>query len=245
MILPDPSDAIHKAWLYRILSGIADDEFLISQLRFKGGTCAAMRHIIDRFSVDLDFDLLDQAKVEDVRRHLEKIFLKLELKIDEQSKRVPQYFLKYKNKAGERNTMRLDVTFPPPKSNDYEALRLNEIDRVIYCHTVPTMFANKLVSVIDRYEKHGSIAGRDVYDIHTFFLKGFKYKPGIIMERRQKSAVDFLMELQKFIEKYFTQTVIDQDLSVLLPPADFKRARKILKQEVLMFLTDEINNINL
>ena len=237
MLLPNPSDIIHKAWLYRLLSAIADDTFLVANLRFKGGTCAAMQNIIDRFSVDLDFDLLSEKEVPKIRKNLEKIFGELGLEIKDQSKQVPQYFLKYKNKDGERNTVRLDVTFPPPKANEYEPVRFHDIDRILYCQTIPTMFANKLVTVIDRFQKHGSIAGRDLYDLHTFFIKGYTYKPEIIEERTGKTVAAFLKTLRQFIEKRFTQTMIDQDLNVLMPAENFQRIRKILKQEVLMFLS--------
>ncbi|MEK7560763.1 MAG: nucleotidyl transferase AbiEii/AbiGii toxin family protein [Patescibacteria group bacterium] len=54
--LPHPKDAAHKAWLYRILSGVYDNAVLAKLLYFKGGTCAAMLGYLDRFSVDLDFD---------------------------------------------------------------------------------------------------------------------------------------------------------------------------------------------
>jgi predicted nucleotidyltransferase component of viral defense system len=239
MIVPKPADTIHKAWLYRILSAIADNIFLVSNLRFKGGTCAAMQNIIERFSIDLDFDLIDEKKMPQVRKALEIIFKRLDLEIKEQSQHVPQYFLKYRNKTGERSILRLDVTFPPPKANEYEAVRFIEIDRIIYCQTIPTMFANKLVAVLDRYEKHGSIAGRDLFDIHTFFIRGDKYKKKIIEERRNKNVPLFLEELQDFIEKKITQTNIDQDLNALMPAEKFKKLRKILKPEVLLFLEDE------
>jgi predicted nucleotidyltransferase component of viral defense system len=236
MILPSPADAIHKAWLYRLLTAIADNTFLISVLRFKGGTCAAMLNLLDRFSLDLDFDLLEPPKMTEVRKNLETIFSNLDLEIKEQSRHVPQYFLKYKNRTGERNTLRLDVTFPPPKSNEYEAVRFPDIDRILYCQTIPTMFANKLVTVMDRYKKHGSIAGRDLYDLHTFFIKGYSYNPQIIEERTGQKAKDFLVDLKNFIEKNITQTIIDQDLNMLLPPAGFHKMRKLIKPEVLMFL---------
>jgi predicted nucleotidyltransferase component of viral defense system len=240
MILPKPSDAIHKAWLYRLLSAIADDSFLTANLRFKGGTCASMRGIIDRFSIDLDFDLIDSSIRKDARVNLEKIFKKLGLKISDQSKNVPQYFLKYENKTGQRNTLKLDITFPPPKSNDYEPVRFTEIDRIIHCHTIPTMFANKLVTVTDRQAKFGTIAGRDIFDIHTFFMKGFRYKPEIIEERTGKSASSYMQVLKDFIEKNVTQTIIDQDLNTLLPPELFKTVRGVLKREVVMFLGEEV-----
>lgn len=237
MILPKFTDALHRAWLYRILSALADDVFLASVLRFKGGTCAAMRGILDRFSIDLDFDLIDPDQMKKVCSHLEKIFSKLGLRIDDKSQKAPQYFLKYENKENDRNTIEFDVSFPVPKNNNYEPVRFIDIDRILYCQTPATMFANKLVAVIERFHDHGSIAGRDIFDLHVFFLNGFSYKSEIIQERTGKSADEFLKVLRDFIEKRVTQTVIDQDLNHLLTPGHFHKVRKILKQEILMFLS--------
>ncbi|PIZ71403.1 hypothetical protein COY07_04990 [Candidatus Peregrinibacteria bacterium CG_4_10_14_0_2_um_filter_43_11] len=239
LILPDPKDAIHKLWLFRLLTGIADKPFLAQNLFFKGGTCAAMRGILPRFSVDLDFDLADYNRQSIVREVLESVFDQLGLTVDDFSKQVPQYFLKYKNEPNQRNSIKLDVTFPFPKSNDYESVRFPEIDRILLCQTVPTMFANKLVTVTDRYQRHGSLASRDLFDIHTFFMKGYRYKDDIICERTGKPPKVFLKELKAFIQKHFTQTLIDQDLNAFLSPADFHGIRAILKQEVLMFLEGE------
>ena len=246
MILPDPKDAIHKAWLYRLLTEILDNKFLSANLRFKGGTCAAMQGFIDRFSVDLDFDLLDENRKKDVQKNLEVIFKKLGLEIKDQSQNVPQYFLKYPvyDNNNTRNTLKLDITFPPPENNIYELVRLVEIDRIAHCQIKESMFANKLVAFMERFSKHGSIAGRDLYDIHTFFLKGYRYEAKIIKERTQKTAIDFFKSLDFFITNNVTQTVIDQDLNTLLPIDNFHRIRKIIKQEVLMFVNDEIIRLN-
>jgi hypothetical protein len=100
------------------------------------------------------------------------------------------------------------------------------------------MFANKLVTIFDRFERYGSVAGRDLFDVHIFFLRGFSYKPEIIEERTGLREKKFFSTLTAFIRKHFTQTVIDQDLNTLLPLADFRKIRKTLKQEVLMFLMD-------
>lgn len=236
MILPKQSDTIHKSWLYKILIEIADNNFLASQLRFKGGTAAAMLGYIERFSVDLDFDLVDSSNLAKTRANLEKVFKKLHLKIDDQSSKTPQYFLKYENLPLERNTIKLDVNFPPPKSNDYEARRFTEIDRIIYCQTIETMFANKLVALKARYDSNKSIAGRDLFDVWSFFLNGFGFKNEIIEERTGKTATQYLAELKDFIKNVVTQEAIDQDLNILLPPKNFQTIRKTLKQEVLLFL---------
>ena len=117
---------------------------------------------------------------------------------------------------------------------------LGDIDRIVPCQTKETMFANKLVALIDRFEKHESIAGRDLYDIHHFFMKGFSYTKEVIVERRKTTVPVFLKELIDFVEKRITETIITQDLSALLPRDKFQKIRKALKPETLMFLRDEL-----
>jgi predicted nucleotidyltransferase component of viral defense system len=241
MQLPDPKDAKHKAWLYRVLSAFYDDSYLASVLCFKGGTSAAMLGLLDRFSVDLDFDFVGGRKdLVEARKKMENIFRNLNLEIKDKSKLVPQYFLRYPTKIGERNTLKIDVTFPPTKTNQYIAKRFIEIDRIIICQTSETMFANKLVALIDRYKKTAAIAGRDVYDIHHFFEQGFKFDEAIIVERTKKSVPKFFQELIDFVEHKITDELIAQDLNVLLPYAKFKMIRKTLKLETLIFLRDEL-----
>ena len=244
MILPKKQDAKHKAWLYRLLSTIYNDPYLASVLCFKGGTSAAMRGFLDRFSIDLDFDYLGKkTEIKETSKKLEKIFKKLGLEIKDKSLSVPQYFLRYPSKIGARNPLKIDITYPAPKSNKYETIRFKEIDRIITTQTIETMFANKLVALIERYEKNKSIAGRDLYDIHHFFFNGFDYNSEVIKERRQKKVIDFLIELVVFIKKEITQTIIDQDINHLIQYDKFKKLRLVIKKETLMFLNDEIERL--
>jgi predicted nucleotidyltransferase component of viral defense system len=244
MRLPDPKDARHKAWLYRILSAFFDDPYLARMLRFKGGTCAAMLGWLDRFSVDLDFDLVgDERDLPDVQMRMEGIFQDIGLTIKDQSKRVPQYFLKYPASTEGRNTLKVDVNFPPTQANTYEAKRFVDIDRIIICQTLETMFANKLVALTDRHARKKMIAGRDVYDIHHFFERGERYNEAVIRERTGKSAVEFFQDLVVFVEREVTDEMLTQDLNVLVPYEKFRTIRKTLKQETLMFLRDEINRL--
>jgi len=244
MILPNPKDAVHKAWLYRLLAELYDNPAIAGALRFKGGTCAAMLGWLDRFSVDLDFDYVGTKKeLSLVEKNMEQIFSDMGIEIKDKSRKIPQYFLRYPAPMGSRNTIKIDTTFPPPKANIYKPARFFEIDRIISCQTVETMFANKLVAPIDRWEKRESLAGRDLYDIHHFFLQGFSFREAVIKERRKTSAKRYLKKLIGFIEKNFTERIIDQDLNLLLPPKKFQQARKIVKREALMFLRDEIERM--
>src|SRR3989338_1031097 len=243
MILPDKKDAIHKVWLYRVLEAVADDSFLSHTLYFKGGTCAAMLGWLPRFSVDLDFDYAGEVSEQEINKTrlvFENVFQKLGLTVKDWSKKGLQYFLKYPLSSGTnkisailpvvRNTLKVDASFPLFKSSKYESRRFAEIDRVLTCQTRETMFAHKLVAPLDRFEKTGGIAGRDIYDIHHFFMKGFSYNEAVLRERRKVEMHVFLGELHRFIEKHITDTVIREDLSSLLPQKVFQRISKVLKR---------------
>lgn len=244
LILPNKKDATHKAWMFRVLRAVADDAHLANIFVFKGGTCAAMRGLLDRFSVDLDFDYVGSVEEMNVMRsRLEKLFLGLGLVIKDASKEVPQYFLKYPAGDNERSTLKFEATTIATTANKIEKVRFVDIDRVFSCQTIETMFAHKLVALVNRYERHGSIAGRDVYDIHHFFLMGLSYDADVIRGRRGVLPIEYLKELRSFIARRITDTIIDQDLNVLLSHEQFQKIRHILKEETLAFIDDEIKRL--
>lgn len=245
MILPNNKLAIHKAWLYRMLEGIASKPELVNILCFKGGTCASMLGWLDRFSVDLDFDYVgDLADIEKTRKLLENIFTELGLSVKDSSKNGIQYFLKYESPNPEmRNTLKIDTSFPSLQADRYEIQKLIDIDRFLNCQTKETMFAHKMLAVMGRFKNEGHIAGRDIYDIHHFFMKGFNYSLEVLKEGQEKPVKDFLVELHSFIEKEVTEKVLDEDLNTLLTPEAFKKIRKVIKREVLGFIEGESSKI--
>ncbi|MBI5414815.1 nucleotidyl transferase AbiEii/AbiGii toxin family protein [Candidatus Peregrinibacteria bacterium] len=245
MLIPRKEDAIHKAWLLRLLTAICEHPICARSLAFKGGTCAAMRGFLDRFSVDLDFDILaEEQDIPSLRKALETVFTNLNLTIKDSSKKIPQYFVQYPVKNPQsRNTIKIDMLFPPPKKNEYEMVRLPEIDRVMKCQTRETMVANKFVALIARSERTGKIAGRDLFDVHHFLLQGYSYNTEIIPELRQCSLQVFFRDLINFVEKNVTRTLIDQDLNVLLPLTEFRAVRNILKEEIIRLLRDELQRV--
>lgn len=231
-------DNIHKAWLYRVLLGIADDSYLSETLYFKGGTCASMLGWLDRFSVDLDFDYGGEiSDIQKTRDALEKVFKDLGLAVKDSSKNGIQYFLKYDHDG--RNTLKLDVTFPLYTSSVYKPERFLDIDRIIVCQTKETMFSHKLCALTDRFTKTGHIAGRDLYDLHYFFMAGFEFDPSIIIERTGLSLQDFFRQTIQFIEEKVTDRIITEDLSPLVSPQKFKLMRRHLKMELLQFLRNQ------
>ena len=240
MILPKLEDALHKVQLYRLLMTILDNRYLARSLYFKGGSCATMLGWLDRFSLDLDFDVDSKVDKKKITANLHSIFKTIGLEIKNQPKGTLLFILRYQTKPGLRNTLKLGVMENTVLANDYQPFYLSEIDRYAICQTRETMVANKLVSLIDRYEKHGTIAGRDVYDIHYFLSHGFAYKKKVIEERRKTDVFSYLKKLREFLKKKVTEKIVTEDLSYLLPYEKFKAIRRTLKTEALFLLDEEI-----
>lgn len=236
MILPRSQDAIHKTHLYRLLMGIIDDRVLCRVLYFKGGTCAALAGWLDRFSLDLDFDLRPHADETEIKKTLRRLAQRLGFTVKQQ--RGLFFVFHYPARPGERNSIKVSVVTDMVAANTYAPLYLSDVNRYAICQTKDTMVANKLVAPLDRYERYGTIAGRDIYDIHYFLSRGFPFRGEIIRERRKKSAAVYLGELIAFIDRRVTDRVIAEDLNYLVPPARFQAIRRTLKEETLMLIRD-------
>lgn len=242
MINLRPEDIIHKSNLNRLLIEIIDQPTLSQKLAFKGGTCASMLGYLDRFSVDLDFDVLKDADENILRRELHKVFDYLGLTVVEEFDNVLMFRLRYPSQPGKRNNLKVSANSQFVKANEYKVQYLPEIDRMMNCQTIETMFANKLVAVTDRHDLHRTIAGRDIYDIHHFFVHGYSYNQQVIRERAGLELQDYFKRLSEFIKKNVTQTTINEDLNTLLPYEKYKQIRKVLIPETLAWLEREQGN---
>lgn len=236
-------DIRHKSYLNRLLVEIIDNQYLSQHLAFKGGTCALMLGFLDRFSVDLDFDLFEKDLIPLLRNEFHKIFNLLGLTVTKENPEILFFQVRYNQEnAHERNLIKISAHDLPVKANEYTVSYFKEIDRLMKTQTMETMFANKLVALTDRYKKHKTVAGRDIYDIHHFFLQGYGYTANVIKERTQLSQKAYFVELVEFMKKHVTQTIINEDLNTLLPPDKFQQIRKILIPETLHFLQDEVQH---
>jgi len=240
MLASNKRQALHKSVIFRVLINVFDNSFLAQNLIFKGGTCASMLGYLDRFSVDLDFDIKEKKLQSKIQQELESIFSQLNLEIKDQSQNTIQYYLKYEAPAGSRNTLKIDAVDAPCESGKHEKLLLLDINRYAICQSKETMFANKLVALMDRYKTNEAIAGRDVYDIHHYLQQGFEFNAGVIEEQTNQLVEQYLLTVIEFIQEKITQTIIDQDLNFLLSYKKFKEIRHSLKTETIALLKDRL-----
>ena len=66
----------HRDILLQVLKDIYSDTNIAPFLGFKGGTAAYIFYNLSRFSIDLDFDLINEDKEEEVFDKIEKIVKK-------------------------------------------------------------------------------------------------------------------------------------------------------------------------
>src|SRR5690554_1926623 len=76
----------HKFFLFQILKDVYSDIELANCLGFKGGTALMFFYDLPRFSVDLDFNLLDTSKEQSVYLKIKNILLKYGKIFDEANK---------------------------------------------------------------------------------------------------------------------------------------------------------------
>ena len=93
---------VHTIILTRLLVDLYKDPYLQSALGFKGGTAAVIFYNLPRFSVDLDFDLLNPAKKELVFERVKSVSEKFGTLTEAVEKRYTLFFLLSYEK-GQRN----------------------------------------------------------------------------------------------------------------------------------------------
>lgn len=182
----------HKTILLSILKDIYSDSEISSLVGFKGGTAAYLFYGLDRFSVDLDFDLLDNQKEQIVFKRIKDIVNKYGQIKDEQLKFFTLFFaISY----GEKDkNIKVEIS-RRLKNSQYETKQYLGIPMFVI--KPADMFANKLVAMDERMEKFS----RDIYDVWFFLTKMFPINEDIVRERTGKNLSEFLLSLAEKLEK--------------------------------------------
>ena len=229
----------HQKIMLNILADISDDPELSVNLGFKGGTCCYFLYGLDRFSVDLDFDLLNEDKKDCVSKKMKKLLLKYgKARIQGESL---SYKLKY---SDESSVLKIDI------SDRIDLNKLNQYEVLDIVSGVPLnilnkndIFAHKLVALKDRFENkkiNKAVANRDLYDIYFFFKKGWGFNENIIELRRGISAKKYLEELKGFINKNVSEKNILNGIGALVDDRKRDWIKDNLKKEVIKQLAIQI-----
>lgn len=172
----------HRTTMFNIVKDIFNSD-IGKYLAFKWWTATYFLHKLDRFSTDLDFDLLDSSKHIDVE--LEEIVQKYWT-----VKKWNKLTLSY----GEYDVnIKIDINRTIRENNKYEILDFYGTD--IKVQDKWTIFANKLVALTQRH------TNRDIYDISFFFNNSFPINEYIIQERTWADLSSLFKIIKDKLEK--------------------------------------------
>lgn len=222
----------HKNIMYQILKDIYSDPAIAPFLGFKGGTAAFMFYDLNRDSVDLDFDLLDESKEQIVFEKIQKIVAKYGKVVDSRIKRfnllnVISYDEKSQNVKVEVNRRNLGAK--------YELKNLFGISMLVMIKE--DMFAHKLMAMYDRVGK----TSRDIYDVYYFAKNNWPINKVAVESRSKKTFKEFLQGCVDLLEKMDNRRILD-GLGESLNESQKNWARGKLKAETLFFLKIMLDN---
>jgi len=216
----------HKKILLQILKDIFSDTSLSPYLGFKGGTAALMFYDLTRNSVDIDFDLLDETKEQEVFEKIQKIAMGYGKVVDSRIKRfnlvtVISYDLKSQNIKIEVN--RRDF------GSKYELKTLLGISMQVMVRE--DMFANKLMAMYERIGK----TSRDVYDVYFFAKNNWPINRQLVEERAQIPFKEVLAKCTELLEKMDNRHILD-GLGEMLTESQKDWTRAKLRTETIFLL---------
>lgn len=217
---------LHRSVMVNVLSAIYDNVELRSILGFKGGTAAMLFYNLPRFSVDLDFDLLDTNKKEVVLREIEAILKPMGVVREATEKRFTLFLLLDYGKD-ERN-LKIEISKRPTPSN-FESRSF--LGQSMLVTSQPDMMACKLAALSTRK----NLAIRDVFDIWYFLSEHWEMNEDLVRVKCNLTWREAIKESIKRIEK-LKQNEILQGLGELLTPKQKDWAKDKLVKELVFLL---------
>jgi predicted nucleotidyltransferase component of viral defense system len=216
----------HKFLLVQILKDIYSDIELANCLGFKGGTALMFFYDLPRFSVDLDFNLINTGRESSVYEKIRKILLNYGSIFDEAMKFYgPLIVLDYG--AGER---KLKIEISNRGFNDrYEIKNLLGINIKVMIQE--DMFSHKLCALLDRK----TMTPRDIFDCWFFMQKRTPVNRDIIESRMEMPVNDYLDKCIQSLESV-SDRILLQGLGELMDDKMKRFVKTKLRPEVIALL---------
>lgn len=224
---------LHRNAFVNILREIYSDTLLRNTLGFKGGTAAMLFYELPRFSVDLDFDLLNPEKKEEVFQRLKEILPQFANLIEAQEKQHTLFFLlSYKK---EERGLKVEISkriiksaYAPKNFLGISMLVMKEED----------MVTGKLAALLTRKR----FATRDMFDLWFFLKNEWQINGEFLKEKSGLSLAQALKKAQSLV-KGVKKTELLAGLGELLDNKQKAFVKEKLKDELVFLLKLYLSNI--
>ena len=228
----------HRNIMIRILKDIFSDTTIGPFLGFKGGTAVYLFYNLPRFSVDLDFDLLDPERRDYIFERVKQI-LQNHGEIKNEDKKSDNLFfnLSYLNKEEGAQNVKVDISSRQFGSK-YEVKDHIGISMKVMVRE--DIFAHKMVAMYER----GDTANRDVFDIWFFLQNNWPVNKGIIEKRTSLSYKEFLQKIIDELEKDEGRDMLSGMGELLETEKEKDWIRGKLRNETIFLLKLALSNEN-
>ena len=223
---------VHENMMLQILKDIYSDTSISPFLGFKGGTAAYIFYNLPRFSVDIDFDLLDKTKEEYVFSRVKQIVKKHGKIKEAKIKRFNIFFLlSYEEKAQnikvEINRRAFGSRYLLKTYLGISMLVMKEED----------MFAHKLMAMHERVGR----SNRDFYDSWFFLKNNWPINRKMVEDRAGTTFKKFLEKCISSLEKLEDYNIL-AGIGELLDERTKIWAKKNLIKDLLFLLKLKLEN---
>ena len=181
----------YKFLLIQILKDIYSDIELSNSLGFKGGTALMFFYDLPRFSVDLDFNLLDKTQEALVYKKVRKILLKYG-SIHDEAKKYYGSLVVLNYGYGERK-LKVEIS-NRAFENHYEIKNLLGINVKVMVQE--DLFAHKLCALLDR----SGLTNRDIFDCWFFMEKRTPINKNIVESRMKMPFTGYVQQCIDLLE---------------------------------------------
>jgi predicted nucleotidyltransferase component of viral defense system len=213
-------------YLVQILTDIYSDRKLAVSFGFKGGTAAMLFYGLPRFSVDLDFNLLDKDVAGTAYQKIKKIVLKYG-KIHDEAQKFFGDLLSLDYERGERN-LKIDISHRV-ENDEYVIKNLLGINMKVM--EISDMFSHKIVALLGRKE----FADRDIFDCWYFMKEKTPLNRQIVENLTQKPLSEYLQDCIGKIENLPKRSLL-YGLGELVADDMKSFVRNKLQQETVLLL---------
>ena len=179
---------LHRNIFIKLLRDMYADPDLRTSLGFKGGTAALLFYGLPRFSVDLDFDLLDIEKKALVFEKVKSIVHLYGTVSEEIEKKYTLFYLLQYQK-GERN-LKIEVSKRSDGQSAYSPKNYLGISMLVM--NEPEMAAGKLAAFLTR----NKFASRDMFDLWYFLKNNWQIAESIVQAKTGMDCVHALKKAQ-------------------------------------------------
>lgn len=183
-----------------VLKGIYSKVSIGSSIGFKGGTALYLIYKLPRFSVDLDFDLLDESKKDIVFSDITKIAKKAGELRDAREKHFTLFWLISYEK--EHKQLKIEIS-KRNLGSSYEVK--NYLGLPVLVMKKEDMFANKLTAFLDRKV----VANRDIFDIWFMAKNNWDINSELLQERTKTDCGKYIQKCINYLEKSPPRSILD------------------------------------